>query len=80
MKGGNKMYNFKSLVCCNCNSVMLNLPKKEVAKLNGLYFRCECCGHLNLLKEFKFLKAIGKNRSLDSIRMEDFLLLKAACV
>ena len=74
------MYNFQSLICYNCNSVMLNLPEKEVAKLNGLHFTCECCGHLNLLKEFKFLKNIDKNICLDSISMDDFLPLQAGCV
>lgn len=71
MKGGYIMFNFKSLICYNCNSVMLNLPETEIEKLNGLSFRCECCGHLNLLKEFKFLKTIDKNLSLNSISMED---------
>ncbi len=28
-----------------CKSVLLNLPKEEVEKLNNLTFRCESCGH-----------------------------------
>ena len=43
------MYNFKTLFCYNCKSVLLNLPEVEISKLNGLNFVCECCGHRNLL-------------------------------
>jgi hypothetical protein len=68
------MYNFQTLVCYNCSSVMLNLPKTEIKKLNGLNFRCECCGHLNLLNESKFLKTIDRNLSLYTINIEDFIL------
>jgi len=32
------MYNFKTLTCYNCKSVMLNLPEVEISKLNGLNF------------------------------------------
>lgn len=74
------MYNFKSLICYNCNSVMFNLPEIEIAKLNGINFRCECCGHFNLLKEKKFLKALDKNLSLYTINTEDFLSDQAGCV
>lgn len=73
------MYNFQSLICYNCNAVMLNLPEKEVAKLDGLHFRCECCGHLNLLKEFKFLKTIDY-LSLDSISIEDLIPRQVGCI
>lgn len=74
------MYNFQSLTCYNCNSVMLNLPQKEVAKLDGLHFRCECCGNLNLLKEFKFQTTIDKDLSLGNISMEDFLTFQQGCL
>jgi hypothetical protein len=74
------MFNVKSLVCYNCNSVMLNLPEKEIVKINGLNFRCECCGHLNMLQKFEFLKTIDKNLSLDTISPEGFLSLQTGCV
>ncbi|NLD49398.1 MAG: hypothetical protein GX660_19755 [Clostridiaceae bacterium] len=51
------MYNFKSLICYNCKSVILNLPEIEITKLNGLNFQCECCGHKNLLAKSEFLKS-----------------------
>lgn len=51
------MYNFKTLICYNCKSVMLNLPEVEISKLNGLNFQCECCGHQNLLKKNAFSKS-----------------------
>lgn len=54
------MFNFKSLRCCSCNSVMFNLPALEIVKLNGMEFRCECCGHVNLVKNLKF-KTSDKN-------------------
>lgn len=41
---------FYTIKCCMCNSVLLNLPKEEVEKLNNLTFRCESCGHQLLLK------------------------------
>ena len=43
--GGQKKLKFYTIKCCICNSVLLNLPKEEVDKLNNLTFRCECCGH-----------------------------------
>lgn len=55
------MFDFRSLTCFNCNSVMLNLPKLEVEKLNGLRYRCECCDHLNMLKESRFHKDEDRN-------------------
>ncbi len=67
------MFNFKSLICYNCNSVMLNLPATEITKLNGLNFRCECCGHLNLLKRSKFFESMDKSLSKSTIHPEDFL-------
>ncbi|MFZ5989797.1 MAG: hypothetical protein ACOYWZ_22100 [Bacillota bacterium] len=55
------MYSFKSLICYNCKSVILNLPEVEISKLNGLNFQCECCGHQNLLDKFEFLKSTDSN-------------------
>lgn len=52
------MYDFKSLICYNCKSVILNLPKSEISKLNGLNFQCELCGHRNFLLNLHFLKAL----------------------
>lgn len=74
------MFKFKSLICYNCNSVMLNLPEAVIMKLNDINFRCECCGHLNMLKKFTFLKAADKNLSISDISSEDFLSLQAGCV
>ena len=56
---------------------MFNLPVEEAAKLNGLHFRCECCGHLNLLEEFRFQKITDKELQLDCIGMENFIPLQA---
>jgi RNase P subunit RPR2 len=55
------MYNFKSLICYNCKSVILNLPEIEITKLNGLNFQCECCGHKNLLEKYEFMKSQDTN-------------------
>jgi hypothetical protein len=54
------MYNFKSLHCSYCNSVMLNLPRNEAMKMNGLTFGCECCGNKNHLSNMQFTKVIQK--------------------
>lgn len=74
------MYNFQSLICYNCNSVMLNLPETETVRLDGLHFRCECCGHLNLLKGLKFLKSSHKDLSLCTVNTEDFLSHQEGCI
>lgn len=55
------MFNFKSLICYNCKSVILNLPEVEITKLNGLNFQCECCGHKNLLMASEFTKSNDTN-------------------
>lgn len=73
MKGGYIMFNFTSLKCSNCNSVMFNLPSSEIEKLDGFNFRCECCGQFNLLQELKFNKPINKNLSLYSAIADDFV-------
>lgn len=73
------MYNFQTLICYNCNSVMLNLPEREAAKLSGLNFRCECCGHLNLLEGMKFHKTKLENH-YNTFCIEDFLSMQNACI
>lgn len=65
------MYNFKSLRCYNCKSVILNLPEIEISKLNGLNFQCECCGHQNLLTEFKFYKGNNNDPFLNIFSVEN---------
>jgi len=50
------MYSYKSLQCYYCDSTILKLPEIEIRKFNGLNFTCECCGHQNLLAEFKFFE------------------------
>lgn len=57
------MYNFKTLRCYNCSSVIVNLPEKEIFKLNGLTLRCDCCNHKNLLKGIKFEAGLEENLS-----------------
>ncbi len=55
------MFQFRTLRCCNCQSVMVNLPEEELKKLSGLSFRCECCNHLNHLNESVFEKTKDQN-------------------
>jgi RNase P subunit RPR2 len=55
------MQNSKALTCYNCDSLVLNLSDSELKKLNGLNFRCECCGHENSLKDFAFIKGTNEN-------------------
>lgn len=43
------MFNFKTLRCNYCDSVIANLPETVIDKLNGLTFECECCNHSNIL-------------------------------
>lgn len=50
------MFNFKTLKCSYCNSVITNLPEAEIRKLDGLTFICECCNHSNILIDSKFHK------------------------
>lgn len=64
------MYTYKSLRCYNCKSIILNLPEVEVLKLDGLNFLCECCGHQNLLTEFKFYKSTDNDPSLNIFSFE----------
>ncbi|ADU73994.1 MAG TPA: hypothetical protein DEF39_12965 [Hungateiclostridium thermocellum] len=69
------MYNFKTLTCYNCKSVMLNLPEVEISKLNGLNFICDCCGHQNLLTKNKFSKSINNNDPYLNIMSVDSMIL-----
>ncbi len=69
------MYNFKSLRCYNCKSVILSLPEIEISKLNGLNFQCECCGHQNLLTEFKFYKGDNNDPFLNIFSIENITSL-----
>jgi hypothetical protein len=80
MKGANIMYNFKSLKCCNCNSVMFNLPETEVIKLSGSQFRCECCRHQNVLVGFRLLRTSDKILSYTSINMDNSSTLPIGCM
>jgi len=63
------MFNFRSLKCNKCGSVLLNLPLKEILKLNGLTFRCDYCDHLNTIKSEEFNNAQEK----DSVDTFSFL-------
>ncbi|MCR4435426.1 MAG: hypothetical protein QHH06_03350 [Clostridiales bacterium] len=67
------MYKFKSLKCYHCNSVLLNLPESEIAKLDGLSFQCECCGHQNILSAFKFHAGNNNAPLLDTISIESLM-------
>ncbi len=55
------MFNFITLKCNYCNSVIANLPETVIDKLEGLTFECECCNHSNMLKGSKFQKCPEKN-------------------
>ena len=46
-----------------CNSVLLNLPKEELERLDSLTFRCESCGHQLILNGTSVTQAIN----IDSI-------------
>ena len=43
------MYNFKTLRCTYCDSVITNLPDIIIDRLDGLTFQCEGCNHSNVL-------------------------------
>lgn len=53
MKGRDWMFNFKTLKCGHCQSVIINLPESEVLKLNGSSLHCEICSHHNTLTGFE---------------------------
>jgi len=50
------MFNFKTLKCTYCGSVITNLPEAVIEKLDGLTFECECCNHSNILMGSKLHK------------------------
>jgi len=69
------MYDFNSLKCYNCKSVILSLPQIEIEKLNGLNFQCDCCGHQNRLQGFKFVKNSNNNDPyLNIFSIDNFLV------
>ncbi|NLP14296.1 MAG: hypothetical protein GX383_07500 [Clostridium sp.] len=72
------MYNFKTLFCYNCKSVLLNLPEVEISKLNGLNFVCECCGHRNLLTKNQFSKSVDAYDPYISIQSVDNIISERA--
>lgn len=67
------MYNFKSLICYNCKSVILNLPEIEITKLNGLNFQCECCGHKNLLEKSEFMKSDDNDPYINILSIDNMV-------
>lgn len=69
------MYNFMTLRCCHCHSVILNLPEPEVVKLDGLTFQCECCSHQNRLAGAKFIKDVNSDPYLNIMSIESLLAL-----
>lgn len=69
------MFSFKSLHCCHCNAVILNLPESELDKLSGLNFQCECCGHQNLLSESRFYKSTEKDPFISTFSFESLLTI-----
>ena len=50
------MFNFKTLKCNYCGSVITNLPEAVIDKLDGLTFQCECCNHSNILMGSKLYR------------------------
>ncbi len=55
------MFNFKTLKCNYCDTVITNLPEAEITKLDGLTFICECCNHANVLKDSEFHKCTERD-------------------
>ncbi len=51
--------NFRTVRCCICDSVLLNLPEEELERLSSLTFRCESCGHRLTLNGTNVTKAIS---------------------
>jgi len=58
-RNGGKILNFHTVRCCMCNSVLLNLPKEELERLDSLTFRCESCGHRLILNGTSVTRAIS---------------------
>lgn len=63
--------NFRTVKCCNCNSVLLNLPEEELMRLNNFAFRCESCGQRLILNGNTVTKAIS-TEPLKNILKYDF--------
>lgn len=55
------MQKTNSLHCYSCESMVLQISSSELKKLNGLNFRCECCGNENKLNESKLVKGTNSN-------------------
>lgn len=53
------MYNFKTLKCSNCSTVILNLPEAEVKKIDGATLQCDCCDHLSILSGSQLVKSFS---------------------
>ncbi len=51
--------NFYTIRCCNCNSVLLNLPKEEIERLNSHTINCESCGYKLTLNGTNVTRTIG---------------------
>jgi len=66
------MYKTKKLRCYYCNSIILDLPESEIAKLNDLNFRCDCCNNENLLSGSKFCKSTRTDPYSNIISIEKF--------
>lgn len=55
------MISFITFKCCNCNSVIFNLPKQEASKLVDLEFLCDYCNKPLEIKNFKIAKIIKES-------------------
>lgn len=55
------MFNFKTLKCSYCGSVISNMPDAVISKLDGLTFQCENCNHSNVLMDAKLHKCHEHN-------------------
>ncbi len=63
--------NFRTIKCCICNSVLLNLPEEELKKLNNISLRCESCGQRLILDGNAVTKAVSAE-PLQNIFKYDF--------
>lgn len=69
------MFDFVTLQCYSCNSVIISLPRSEASKLEGLTFQCECCGHQNLLNQYKFHAANNSDPFINTLSFENLALI-----
>jgi len=65
------MEDSKLLKCYNCNSVILSLRRREISKLEGLNFQCECCGHENRLSGSGFVEAKSGDPYLNTLSVHE---------